>query len=228
MDNLLYRTRDGNGKDIVKEIKIKEFPIVKKDFICPICHKKQTQGNEMKKIVSANFTDWGYVDGDTICTDCSRLFSLYFYSYSVENGKIHIFNVREVKENILRAHETPFKFIITQSCKKHLFYRASENLSDDTFVIQLETESIFTDRERMLTLFDFVECLMTLGQSKTQMVEGDLNYNILSQTWGFKAFDFLQSELSRSREIQIPLFCGQKRDITEEDAICTITSILSL
>ena len=81
MSSLLYRTRDGNGNDIVKEIKIKEFPIVKKDFKCPICHKEQNQGNEMKKIVSSNFTDWGYIDGDMICTECSRLFSLYFYSY---------------------------------------------------------------------------------------------------------------------------------------------------
>lgn len=227
MSSLLYRTRDGNGNDIVKEIKIKEFPIIKKEFKCPICHKDHIQGNEMKKIVSSNFTDWGYIDGDMICTECSRLFSLYFYSYSVENGEIHIFNVREIKENLLRAHKTPFKFIITKSCKKHLFYRAFENLSDDAFAIQLETESIFTDRERMIMLFDFVECLMTLGQSKMQMSEGNLNYDILSQKWGFKAFDFLQSELSKSREIQIPLFCGQKRDISEEDATCTITSILN-
>ena len=227
MSSLLYRTRDGDGKDIVKEIELKEFPVVEKDFVCPICHRHQTRGSEMKKIVSSNFTDWEYFDGDTVCADCSKLFSLYFYSYSVENGNIKVFNVREIRENILRTHETPFKFIITKSKKKHLFYRAYENLSDETFAIQLENETIFTNRERMIMLFDFVECLITLGQSKTQMAEGNLNYDILSQEWGFKAFDFLQSELAKSREIQIPIFCGQKREISEEDALCTITSILT-
>lgn len=72
MDKLLYRTRDGKGNDIVKEIKIKEFPIIKKDFECPICHKSQSQGSEIKKIVSSNFTDWGYFEGgDMICSECS-------------------------------------------------------------------------------------------------------------------------------------------------------------
>ena len=227
MSSLLYRTRDGDGKDIVKEIELKEFPVVEKDFVCPICHKHQTRGSEMKKIVSSNFTDWEYFDGDTVCADCSKLFSLYFYSYSVENGNIKVFNVRGIRENLLRAHEAPFKFIITKSKKKHLFYRAYENLSDETFAIQLENETIFTSRERMIMLFDFVECLMTLGQSKTQMAEGNLCYDILSHEWGFKAFDFLQNELVKSREIQIPLFCGQKREISEEDALCTITSILT-
>lgn len=222
---LEYRTRDGKGNDIVKMVNIKEFPVKQVEFECPICKKAQHEGVETKKCVSANFTDWTYV-GDHICESCSRLLSMYFYNYSVENGEIHIFNVREIKNNLLRPHKTPFKFIITQSAKKHLFYRATENLGDDEFAVQLETETIFTNRQRMKTLFDFVESLQALGQGKEQMKNGEIRFDILSKV-GMCALTYLNCELKNSREIQIPLFCGQKPDITEEEAICIITSILT-
>lgn len=32
---LRYETRDGKGNDIIKEIPIKEFPVIEKEFICP-------------------------------------------------------------------------------------------------------------------------------------------------------------------------------------------------
>ena len=127
--NLEYRTRDGKGNDIVKDVKIKEFPIEQVEFECKVCHKKCTCGSRVKKCVSANFTDWAYF-GEYICSDCSKLLSLYFYNYSVENGEIHLFNVREVYDNIMRTHTVPFKFIITKSQKKHLFYRCLLYTSD--------------------------------------------------------------------------------------------------
>lgn len=224
--NLEYRTRDGKGNDIVKDVKIKEFPIEQVEFECKVCHRKCTRGSRVKKCVSANFTDWAYF-GEYICSDCSKLLSLYFYNYSVEAGKINLFNVREIYDNIMRPHDVPFKFIITKSQKKHLFYRAAENLQDTTFAIQLETETIFTNRERMKMLFDFVECLQTLGVSKGMMLDGKLPYSIMLEPFGIGAYSFLNKELAKSMEIQIPLYCGQKREIKEEDAKCCITSILT-
>lgn len=221
-----YRTRDGKGNDIVKMVNIKEFPVKQVKFECPICKKAQHEGIETKKCVSSKFTDWAYV-GEHICVPCSRLLSLYFYNYSVENGEIHIFNIREVKENLFRPHATPFKFIITQTGKKHLFYRATENMGDDEFAVQLETETIFTNRQRMKTLFDFVESLQALGQGKEQMKNGEIRFDILTKV-GMRALAFLTNELKSSREIQIPLFCGQKLEISEEDAICNINSILTV
>lgn len=222
-----YLTRDGNGNDIIKNVKIKEFPVVEREFTCKICGKQCTSGIDSKKITSSKFTDWVYI-GDYICTECSKLFSLYFYSYSVENGEIKIFNVREIKENLLRQHATPFKFIITKTGKKHLFYRACENFSDSSFAVQLETETIFTNRERMKRLFDFVECMQTLGVSKAQMESGKLPLQIMLEPFGAKAYTFLRTELRKSREIEIPLYCGQKRQITEEEAKCCIISTLTM
>lgn len=220
-----YKTRDGKGKDFIKIVKIKEFPTVKAEFECPICRKRCAEGVPIKKCTSSKFTDWLYV-GDYICLECSRLLSLYFYNYSVENGVIHMFNVREIKENLMRPHSTPFKFIVTKSGKKHLFYRAETNFSDESFAVQLETETIFTNRKRLSTLFDYVECMQTLGASKAQMLEGRLPFKIMCEPFGIDAYAFLQNELAASREIQIPLFCGQKRDITEEEAKCIIISTL--
>ena len=109
---------------------------------------------------------------------------------------------------------------------KHLFYRCPENLNDDSFAIQLENETIFTTHERMLELFDFVECLITLGAPKTAMADGAIPYNIVCQPFGPDAIIRLRQEIKTSREIQIPLFLGQKREITEEEAKCCIISTL--
>lgn len=222
---LRYVTRDGEGHDIEKEIEVKEFKTAAEDFVCPFCHKAAHEGPKIKDCVSANFTDWGYVDGaERICVPCSRLMSLYFYSYSVEAGEIHVFNIREIKEHLLRAHKTPFKFIITKSRKKHLFYRAIENESDKRFAVQLETETIFTTRQRQEKLFDFVECMMVLGQSKTQMEGGEIRYEVFLKT-GNRPLRFLRRELERSREIMIPLYCAQKPEISEEEALCKLDSM---
>lgn len=221
-----YYTRDGKGNDFVKKVKIKEFPVESVEFECPICHQQAAEGVKTKKAVSANFTDWNRV-GEHICVPCSRLLSLYFYNYAVEDGEIHLFNVREIYQNIMREHKPPFKFIITKSQKKHLFYLAAENLSDGTFAIQLESETIFTTRERMKQLFDFVECLQTLGATKSMMLDGELPMSVMLEPFGVQAYQFLRRELVNSREIQIPLYCGQKRNITEEETRCCLTLALT-
>ena len=210
----------------MKLVKIKEFPVTKFRFECPICHRTAEEGVNIKKAVSSSFTDWAYV-GRYICTDCSKLLSLYFYNYTVEAGEIRLFNVREIYDNLMRPHKAPFLFIITTSQKKHLFYRAVENESDDRFAVQFELETIFTTRDRMRLLFDFVELMQTLGAGKQQMLEGEIPFSIFQEPFGARAYEFLTHELTASREIQIPLYCGQKRGVTEEEAKCILDSILT-
>ena len=187
--------------------------------------KQITTGYKIKDIVSANYTDWEYV-GDYVCGDCADLFSLYFYSYIVDPDGIRLLNVRELRDALITPQKPPFLFIITTSKKKHLFYRARWNYSSTRYCVNLEAETISTTPERMRTLFDFVECLMTLGCSKTALSTGEIQFNV-AQMVGVKAYQFLANELAHSREIQIPLYCGQKREITEEDARCIINSILT-
>ena len=90
----------------------------------------------------------------------------------------------------------------------------------------MEAETIYTTPERMKWLFDFVELLQTLGASKKAMQEGEIAFQVLQKV-GFKALDLLHQELKESREIQIPLFCGQKREMTEEEAKCSLISLLT-
>lgn len=220
-----YNTRDGKGNDIIKDVKIKQFTQHEHEFVCPVCKRYSTVGVKTKDIVSSNFTDWAYV-GDYVCPSCSELFSLYFYNYIVDSDGIRLLNVRELREQLTKPQKPPFLFVITTSQKKHLFYRSTWNYHDGRFAVNLETETIYTTPERMKTLFDFVECLQTLGCSKEAMKNGEISYKAAEKV-GFKAIFTLKSELQKSREIQIPLYCGQKRDITEEDAICCINSILT-
>lgn len=227
---LRYQTRDAKGNDIEKIIKTKEYPVVEHDFRCPLCHKEKTRGVKTKSVVSSKFTDWVYV-GDYICEDCSSLFSLYFYSYIISPEGVRLLNVRQLRDELIKRQKVPFKFCITTTQKKHLFYKAQTNYSDNFFAVNLEAETIFTTRDRMKLLFTFVENLQTLGQSKDQLKQGEVRFDILQ--WAgcvfyAKAIRFLRSELQNSREIQIPLYCGQKLNISQEEAICNLNSILTV
>lgn len=221
---LTYNTRDEKGNEILKEVEIKQFKKYDINFVCPICHKEYAEGCKTKEIVSANFTDWSYV-GEYVCQNCADLFSLYFYNYVVDLNGIHLYNVRELREQLTKKQNAPFLFVITTSQKKHLFYKASWNYCSNPFAVNLETETIITSTYRMKMLFDFVESLQTLGVSKNALKNGEIPFAVL-QKIGFETIFWLQSELKKSREIQIPLYCGQKREITEGEAICCINSIV--
>lgn len=220
-----YRTRDGGGNDIVKDVKIKTFNAVQMDFTCPICKREAQAGVKAKDIVSSNFTDWSLV-GEYVCPACAELFSLYFYNYIVDPDGIRLLNVRELRDQLTTPQKPPFLFVITTSQKKHLFYRSRWNHKSSPFAVNLETETIYTTPERMKTLFDFVECLQTLGCSKEKLKCGEIMFSALQKV-NSQALAFLRKALN-GREIQIPLYCGQKREISEEEAICCINSILKV
>ncbi len=222
---LLYQTRDGKGNDFTKEVEIKEFPTENIEFDCKICKKHFTKGIKTKKAVSGNFTDFAFV-GEYICEDCSKLLSLYFYNYIIDPDGIRLLNVRQLKDELCKKQKTPFRFIITTTQKKHLFYRSVINYNHDRFAVNLETETIYTTCERMKTLFSFTESLLALGASKKGMESGEIPFQVIEKT-GIEALEFLQKELSESREIRIPLYCGQKSDMEEQQAICIINSILT-
>lgn len=221
---LIYNTRDGKGNDIIKKVELKKYKKHTVDFTCPICGRDFSEGVKTGDVVSAKFTDWVYLD-DYICADCANLFSLYFYSYIINDTGIHLYNIRELKEQLCTKQTIPFLFAISTSGKKHLFYKSRWNYADGAFFVNLEEEPILTNNARMIELFDFVECLQTLGASKEMLKEGSIPFNVL-QKLDKSVLSKLQAELKHSREIQIPLYCGQKRAITEEECICCINSIL--
>lgn len=223
---LPYSTRDGDGNEILKEVEIKQFKVYERDFVCPICHQEHHLGCKIKDVVSDAFTDWQYVS-DYVCQNCSELFSLYFYNYIADPDGIRLYNVRELRDQLITPQKPPFLFVITTSRKKHLFYRARWNHISSPFAVNLEDETILTRCERMKNLFDVVESLQTLGASKAALKDGEIPFAIVQKT-GFRVMDWLKRELETSREIQIPLYCGQKREITEEESICCINSIVQV
>ena len=225
MKTLRYETRDANGNDIVKDVVVKEFASVAAEFKCPVCGKDCNEGIRTADIISGSFTDYAFI-GDYVCNDCADLFSLYFYNYVKDVDGIRLLNIRSIRDEITRGQKPPFMFVITTSQKKHLFYRAKMNYTATPFAVQLETETIYTTTERMRLLFDFVESLLTLGQSKKMLASGQMQYDVIQKV-GVNALRFLKREIETSREIQIPIYCGQKREITNEEAICCINSILT-
>lgn len=221
-----YNTRDGKGDDVIADVKIKRYPAREVALDCPICGRHAERAIGVKDIVSPNFTDWAFV-GDYVCPDCADLFSLYFYSYVVSPDGIRLLNVRELRDALITPQKTPFLFCITTSRKKHLFYRAAWNHDAGHFAVNLETETIFTTPGRMRELFDFVEALQTLGASKERLKAGEIPFQTAARIPAAPAWEKLRRELQFSREIQIPLYCGQKRDISEEAAICILISTLT-
>lgn len=227
---LKYETRDGKGNDIIKMVKIKEFPVENVEFICPICKKEQISGVKTKKAVSSKFTDFEFI-GDYICENCSQLFTLYFYSYIVDPDGIRLLNVRQIRDELVKRQKPPFRFIITTTQKKHLFYRSKINHDSNVFAVNLETETIYTSCERMEFLFSLIECLVSLGASKTALSNGEIPFAVIQKmgfSLGEKVLSILNSELQNSREIQIPLFCGQKLQKTEEELCFMILKLTTL
>lgn len=225
-DKLIYQTRDGTGNDIEKEVEIKQFKTVLTDAICPICKRPCGSGVKVTDIVSGNFTDWAYM-GDYICEECSQYFSLYKYSYVIDPDGIRLMNVRQIRDEITKHQKPPFRFVISTSQKKHLFYKTPINYSAERFAVNLETETIYTTCEKQEALFDFVENMRVLGQNRDVLGEGNIQFDVLQKT-GFEALEILNYELSTSREIQIPLFCAQKPERSEEEALCYINSALTI
>lgn len=225
-EKLIYNTRDGKGNDIVKEVKIKQFDIIEQDFKC-MCGKNCTKGTPIKKIVSSNFTDWAFVS-PFVCVDCSKLFSLYFYNYITDPNGIRLFNIREMVEEIQREQKPPFRIIVTTSQKKHLFYKSKPNDNSKKFYVNLEGEQIYCNIEKLREQFLFVGSMQTLGQSKTRLKEGDIDYKIFKQLGhiGHKCLKYLSGQL-KTRQIQIPLYLSQKLEITEEKALCNLDLILN-
>lgn len=40
---LRYETRDSKGKEIVKMVKVKEYPVEAIEYTCPICHESKQE-----------------------------------------------------------------------------------------------------------------------------------------------------------------------------------------
>lgn len=220
MNIIEYQTRDSSGKDIIREIAIKEFPTVHCEATCFNCKSHDRDEYVLtKSAVSANFTDWNIV-GAHICPRCSALFSVFPYSYvfGAESG-ITLLNVRQIKSALVEDRAEDFKFCISTSQKKHLFYRAPWNKAASVyFSVQLETETILTSRRRQMRLFRFVELLLAAGCNKAELSEGMIRFDVLVSL-NKSILDFLKKEVDQYREIQIPLFCAQKPDISKEEAI---------
>ena len=223
---LTYNTRDGKGRDIVKQVQIKRYDTVEAEFVCKICNTKFREGVPIKKIVSSNFTDWAHV-GDYVCTDCTRYFSLYFYNYIVSDDTIRLLNVREMCEEIQKPQSGTFKIVISISQKKHLFYHAANNNNPEKFIANLENEQIYCDRELLVRQFALVGSLQTLGESKSALARGEFKFGgKLGVDMQAHILRYMQTALC-SRQIQIPLHLSQKLEISEEEALCNLDSILS-
>lgn len=227
---ILYETRDGKGNPIIKEIQIKSFKESECECTCDICGEQITTGIKIKDAVSSNFTDWSFFSNGYVCQKCAELFSVYPYSYIYQPQKgIELMNVRQISRRLtaLADISPPFMICLSTSQKKHLFYRATLNYSKENFAVNLETETIYTNCRRQAFLFDFVGNLQALLCTKDMLKQGKLSYEIPTSK-SLEIYNLLWKELSQSREIQIPLFCSQKPEITKEEALCNLDSILMM
>lgn len=221
---LIYKTKNADGNDIVKTVVTKTYPVNKKNFICRICGKNNKEGVDIYKIVSSNFTDWQYV-GEYACELCAAMFSLYFYSYIQDKNEIRLLNIREMAEEIQKPQRAPFKIVISISQKKHLFYKAVTNQNSDNFIVNLEEEQIYCNRYKLRDLFIFVENLQALGESKKNISNGIIKCEILMQI-GLKGLQYLHTEL-KGRQIHIVLYLSQKPNISKEEALCNLDLVLN-
>lgn len=227
MQTLEYRTRDGKGNDITRIVPIKEFPL--HDFdppqACAVCGKVVSSGCLLGECVSSEFCDWSWFDTDCICLSCSRYFTLYKFSYIVNGEDIHLYNVREMAQQLKQPQRPPFLAVITTNQKKHYFFKSRWNLTSLPEMINLDDLTIETTPKEMTDLFGWVEAMLSLGAAKGGLEEGQIPTSVLLKT-GAGPLMWLRRQLRGKRAIKIPIYLAQRTEMPETEALEKIKSVM--
>lgn len=215
---LIYNTRDGKGVDIIVEINPKERKPAEIVGKCSFCNKGiNGEGYNLKKVVSANFTDYNLLSSDKyVCKECEFCTNLYKYTYASSPDGFKLLNVREACKEIQKPQKPPFIFVVSTSGKKHLFYKAVVNYNPNLFTANLEDEKIQVNLELLQEQFKVIQNLQALGESKMAIAENKLRHVTLT-TFKQPLLVWLERQ-QKTKQFKIVLHLAQKLDVDEETA----------
>jgi len=129
---------------------------------CCFCREKK---NTTKIKFSATFTNYDKVKTNYICDLCSKYMDNKYRRSSwiiTENSDIFIKNTDFYKQLFINK-EIPFKIFYTTTFKKHGYFKAPFNLSNDNFTVQYNDNHVKITKENK----DILEKIIFLLLNKT-------------------------------------------------------------
>lgn len=163
------------------------------------------------------------------------MFSLYPYSYVYSKGAvIRLLNIRQLKDALTDwrtlSRGEGFIFAITQSRKKHLFYKAMFNdplsSEDDIYSVNMEGINYTTTPYMQKQMFGLVECLQALGMSKSKIADWDIPFSVAQPLIRCGILDKIILAIkvaTLSQEIYIPIYAAQKPEgMSVSETLCTL------
>ena len=219
---IIYNTVDGDGVNIQKEVVFNTYKKQIRKFNCFFCGNSFDECIAVKDVISAKFTDYSFTanpSSDYCCEGCALASNLIKFNYIIDS-KIKLIRYKNYADELLKQKEVPFIACISTSFKKHLFYKAKINYDIDSFYVQLENETILCNKQILTNDLSYISNLMILKQSAKSLSMSHINNNIVN-IFGIRIYDYLEEALRR-RSFQIALYLAQKKEITEEEAICSL------
>jgi len=186
---------------------------------CFICIGYCKKGNEIKKIVSSNFTNYSQLStGDLICCRCTRMLKDAKYRRSnwiASRGSFVSFKAHEFTQ-VLENVKVPFVAFVTRSYKKHGFLHGifSTNYSKDRVSVIFEDRVIRFTRHYLDNIYSLLAPLVKiLGKRRVsnwdiaahhleKVVESGLmdNYRAIEAIRRSEIFDFAIHTLPRTKK----------------------------
>jgi hypothetical protein len=172
---IISKHLDHTGIDTAKtQFKIPE--------ICAISGKEITEGYELKKLLSGNFSDIDslkfpskYASADfaacikpTLKTE-TGFTELRKYSFIASESSITLLRVENLLEWILKEKETPFVFCVgslrASKAQKHTSFKAEVNYSNDIYTVSTEIGNVLVDMQIVKKILPIMQAWYTVTEA---------------------------------------------------------------
>lgn len=136
-----------------------------RDGICMICGEPRNGVIAKKVIRNERFTNFDeiHIDGDVVCPHCEECMknaALRRRSFIAHAGGLIFLEKNDIEKYIFdlekQGIQAPFIVCITQSFKKHMFFRAVMNNDYDCYYIQAEEEKLRFDVAEAKKLYELL------------------------------------------------------------------------
>lgn len=162
---------------------------------CLICGKPIKQGLKAKKILSANFTNWGECKDKSsqyICKECTAVIKtreIRVNSFIADKNNLYLLKKNDIENylfNLKKYITDEFVVGITQSFKKHNSFRCKVNSNPRRFYIRQEDREYIFDVNKLKKIYEYLNDAY-LQFSKDELLTG--NYKMISvEQFGLEKF----------------------------------------
>lgn len=185
-----------------------EIELEKVNCKCALCNEEVEESILLKKVVSGNFTNYEYFNGNRLCIYCSNLFknskapNMRRSSFIAYENEIDYFGNSELYKKLFEEKKVPFSFCVTFSFKKLNSFRAELNYNNDEYFIRQEDNLILFKTQEYKKLFMTMIKLYFDNFTKKELETGEYNKASIEK-FGLSKFLNLENEIKKYRNLDV-------------------------